>query len=70
MFEDREVKCASVRDFLYRYYKPQRYIGRGQAYADYLLVAYKNQFNKYGHVFISHHDSVTGRVVAYFGKAE
>jgi len=70
MFEANAVECLSVEDFLERYYKPQRYHGRGAEYAAELLKDYKRKFEKNGFVFISHHDSVTGRVVSYFRKAE
>ena len=70
MFEANAVDCSSVEDFLERYYKPQRYHGRGADYAAALLQDYVHKFERNGTVFISHHDSVTGRVVSYFRKAE
>ena len=61
-----QVKADSVEDFLHRYYKPIRYTGRGADYAAILLESYRNDVNKQGFCIISHHDNVTGEVVAYY----
>jgi hypothetical protein len=61
------VAARSVKDFLARYYRPERYTGRGVEYATSLLGKYQDEFKQDGFVFISCHDSVTGRVVAYYG---
>lgn len=58
---------SSVAEFLDRYYKKDRYTGRGQEYAAGLLKTYEGEFKKDGYTFISHHDSVTGKVVAFYG---
>ena len=70
LFGNREVSAQSVGDFLDRYYKPDRYTGRGEEYASHLLASYESDFTSRGFVIISHHDSVTGEVVAYFGPSE
>lgn len=62
----RVADVASVEDFLARYYRPERYTGRGEQYATGLLASYRRELNERGHVFISRHDSVTARVVSYF----
>ncbi len=67
MFKNYRVEAESVEDFLHRYYKPDRYTGRGLEYAAILLASHQADFEKDGYDIISHHDSVTGRVVAYFG---
>jgi hypothetical protein len=66
-FEDCRVEAASVVDFLDRYYKPARFRGRGDDYAAGLIRSYQAELDESGFCFISHHDSVTGRIVAYFG---
>ena len=66
-FRQYQVQAASVEDFLARYYKPGRYTGRGEEYAAGLLSSYQEEFDEKGWTFISHHDSVTGRVVSYYG---
>lgn len=70
MFEDCQVEAESVADFLARYYRPERYHGRGDDYAAGLLASYEADFARHGYTFISHHDSVTGRVVAFFGSEQ
>jgi len=70
MFENNAVSADSVEDFLDRYYKPQRFRGRGEEYAQALIASHQADFDRYGYDIISHHDSVTGRVVAWFGDEE
>lgn len=67
IFRDYEVKAESIADFLNRYYRPERYTGRGEEYAATLLQSHQEDFKRDGYDIISHHDSVTGRTVAYFG---
>lgn len=57
---------TTIEDFLTRYYKPERYTGRGEGYAASLLACYQQEFEAHGWEFISRHDSVTGRPVALF----
>jgi len=67
MFEDKAVAADSIEDFLDRYYKPQRFRERGEEYAAVLIASHQADFDRHGYDIISHHDSVTGRVVAWFG---
>ena len=67
-FSDYIVECSSVEGFLDRYYKQERYRGRGRPYAVALLESYLAEFERRGFVYISKHDSVTGKVVSYFRK--
>ena len=69
-FRDAEVPAKSVADFLDRYYKPDRYRGRGEEYAKILLESYEKEFREKGYTCISRHDNVTGRFIAYFGNEE
>jgi len=67
MFENNAVPASSIADFLERYYRPDRYHGRGEDYAACLLASHEHDFQTYGYDIISRHDSVTGQVVAFFG---
>ena len=67
LFADKAVEADSVEDFLNRYYKPQRFRERGEEYAQILIASHQRDFDRDGYDIISHHDSVTGRVVAWFG---
>lgn len=67
LFQKNKVSAKSVADFLDRYYKQDRYIGRGQEYAETLLASHEQEFREYGVDFISCHESVTGQIVAYYG---
>lgn len=69
MFEQYAVTAASVADFLDRYYRPDRYTGRGEEYAAVVLASHEKDFARDGYTIISHHDSVTGQVVAFFGPS-
>ena len=51
-----------VQKFLEKFYKPDRYHGRGQEYAELLLNSYRKEYKKTGYILISRHDSVTGKV--------
>lgn len=55
---------TSVEEFLSRYYKAERYTGRGADYAALLLASYNREMSERGYCFISSHDSVTGRTVS------
>lgn len=60
------VKAENMHDFLLQYYKSERYAGRGR---DYMHTCQENalaDLAEHGYTVISHHDSVTGREVAFF----
>lgn len=59
----------TISEFLDRYYKHDRYKGRGEEYASCLLSSHENDFIKHGVDTISHHDSNTGTVVAFYDMA-
>lgn len=61
------VEAKSISDFLARYYKPERYNGRGEDYASCLLASHEEHLAEEGYDFITHHDSITGRVVSFYG---
>ena len=57
-------------DFLARYYRPERYTERGEEYAAVLLASYTSDYERDGFVIISHHDSVTGKIVAMYKEQQ
>ena len=64
-----QVQATSIEDFMLRYYKPDRYHGRGADYAAVLLQSHRECLRRDGVDIISHHDSVTGEVVAYYEES-
>lgn len=67
-FKECAVPATSVQDFLARYYKAERYTGRGEEYAQGLLASYQKEFETEGYVFISRHDSNTGKSVSFYAS--
>ena len=61
----RIVEAESVKDYLEKYYKRDRYTGRGEEYANILLKSYEAEFKQLGFVCTSHHDNVTGEMIAW-----
>ena len=67
------VEAASIEDFMARYYKKDRYTGSynyrlddGRMYSDVLLASHRQNAERDGYDWISHHDSATGEIVAWF----
>lgn len=63
----RVTNVKTVAEFLDRYYRPDRYTGRGEEYAATLLKSHEEDFNELGVDWISKHDSLTGSVVSFYG---
>lgn len=59
------VKARSVKDYLKKYYKRDRYTGRGKEYAQSLLESYQEEYKKRGYIVTSHHDNVVGEIIAW-----
>ncbi len=57
----------TVGEFLKKFYRPERYTGRGEEYAKVLFDSYTAQYADEGIVWISKHDSVTGKLVSFVG---
>lgn len=57
---------TSVAEFLAKYYKPERYTGRGEEYARLLFENDQREYETTGYTSISHFDSVTGEFL-FFG---
>jgi len=67
-FKEYEVKADNVEDFLKRYSKPKAHELRGKEYVEYRINSYKEELKKYGFCFITHHDSITGEIVSWYGN--
>jgi len=52
------VKAKSVKDYLNKYYKPQRM-------TDTLETRYQEELDNYGFIYTSHHDNVLGVAIAW-----
>lgn len=60
-------EVETVKDFLDRYYKRDRYTGRGEDYAAVLVKSHGDDLQKNGYDLISHHDSKIGEMVYLIG---
>ena len=58
---------SNVEEFLNKYYRGDRYTGRGLDYAKAVLQSHQDDFNKWGHTLISRHESVLGQAVWFMG---
>jgi hypothetical protein len=68
LFKKYEVEANSVEDFLKKYTKRDRHEGRGKEYIEARIKSHTEDLLKYGYTIISHHDSITGDVVSYYGN--
>ncbi len=68
-FKQYKVEADSVEDYLKKYTKQHQHEGRGAEYVACRIESHKAELNKYGFCFITHHDSVTGEIVAYYGRS-
>ena len=64
---DKVTDVKTVEEFLDRYYKPDRYKGRGEEYAKTVLKHQEVNFRKDGVAWISQFGSVTGHIVSFYG---
>jgi hypothetical protein len=67
-FKEDEVFANDVADYLAKHYKADRYTGRGEKYAARLLKSYQRDFDTNGYCHTSKHDSVSGRVISFYGR--
>lgn len=58
--------CDTLEEFMDKYYKHERYKGRGEIYAHSLFMSNRIHLLETGYVIISHHDSVNGRIVSFY----
>lgn len=67
IFKDCKVDdVKTVSEFLDKYYKHDRYKGRGEEYAAVILNSHEEDFKRFGMDWISRHESRTGEVVAFY----
>ena len=64
--KDAVTDVNTVEEFLRRYYKPDRYTGRGAEYAACVLKSHTEHLQRHGYDLISRHESVTGQVVTFY----
>lgn len=61
-FKEYQVNdVKTVEEFIDKYYKHERI-----NHKETLINNYKEELNKYGYTFISHHDNITGKVVSFY----
>lgn len=56
---------TSLNEFLDKYYKHDRFRGRGKEYENAIIESCKKELQEDGIVIISKHESITGTVVAF-----
>lgn len=66
-FKKYKVEAENIEDFLTKFTKHERHLGRGKEYVKIRIKSHKEDFEKYGFTMISHHDSCTGKIVSYYG---
>lgn len=63
--EDIVHDCKSVEEFCHKYYKPERFTGRGEDYVKVVLKSNRDDLRKLGYACISEHCNITGKFIAY-----
>lgn len=58
--------CTTVAEFCDRYYKHERYYGRGKEYADVCLKYHQKNYDELGYTMLSRHESRTGEAVTFY----
>ena len=66
-FKKYKVEADNVEDFLNKYTKNNAHQSRGMEYVKARIDSHKEDLDRYGYTFITHHDSVTGETVSYYG---
>ena len=69
-WKDIVVQAESVENFLDKYYKHDRFRGRGEEYANILLKSHQEEYDRRGFTFISQHESNTGRIVSFIKESK
>lgn len=58
--------AATVNEFIRRYYRRSRFMGEVAAYGEAAVFGrFVAEFDEFGSVLLSHHDSVTGECVRF-----
>lgn len=67
-FKKYKVKADSIEDFLKRHSKPKAHELREKEYIEARIKSHTEDLQKYGYTFITHHDSITGEIVSWYGN--
>lgn len=59
----KDVK--TVKEFAQKYRKHDRFLGRGEKYAEIIMDTHHEEFKEDGYTIISRHDSCTGKAVSF-----
>jgi hypothetical protein len=62
--------CKDVYEFAHKYRKPDRFTGRGEENQQAIMKSHLADIERFGYTMISHHDNITGRIVAYIPEAK
>ena len=66
-FKKYEVKdVKTIEEFLNKYGKYDRYLGRGKEYFNCCVESHKKDLERDGYTIISRHDGVTGQVISFY----
>lgn len=57
---------STVEEFLQKYTKFSRHEGRGEEYVKTRIKSYKEELEKEGFTFMTHHESKTGECVSFY----
>jgi hypothetical protein len=66
LFKKYAVEANSLEEFLEKHTKHSRHAGRGSEYVAIRIASHQEDIDKYGFTFITHHDSKSGEIVAYY----
>jgi len=69
-WKDIVVQAESVENFLDKYYKYDRFRGRGEEYTNILLKSYQEEYDRRGFTFISQYESNTGRIISFIKESK
>jgi oligoribonuclease (3'-5' exoribonuclease) len=57
---------STPEEFCHKYYKPDRFTGRGEEYAAVCLESHRRDYEEQGFTIMSRHESRTGEIVALY----
>lgn len=64
--EYQVTDVTTLEDFYSRYYKPERYTGRGEEYVKACLESGREHISRHGYAVITYHSSITGLEVTFY----
>lgn len=60
--------CKTIEEFAHKYYKKERFIGRGAEYVKEVLKSHQEDLDVKGYTCISRHDNFTGEFISFIPK--